>query len=120
MWGMQVVAHGIVLAGSQLLLDIIVKAVAGFRLHQAGEGRIDQRAEVAGGYAELALAGWVQVEHGPAGLVQTLEAQHAQARWHWQLRHNLGRRTASGIGMAFHQAVGFQYAAGVQAKSLCH
>ncbi|MNG03756.1 hypothetical protein D3C84_868490 [compost metagenome] len=65
-------------AARQLLLDVVVQAVAGFRLHQAGEGRVDQRAEVAGRHAELALAGRVQVEQGPAGLVQTLEAQHSE------------------------------------------
>ncbi|GAB6388431.1 hypothetical protein STUTZSP0542_19700 [Stutzerimonas marianensis] len=66
-----------------------------------------------GRLAEVAFAGRIEEEQGPAGFVQALEAQHAEPGRHWQLRHNLGRQAAGGIGMYFHRAVCFQYAAGI-------
>ncbi|MCY1358040.1 hypothetical protein D9M69_445570 [compost metagenome] len=106
----QGVVDAVVRAGEQLLLDVFVQAVARVRFHQAGIGRADQAAQLARGQAELALAGRVEEQQCPAGLVEALEAQHAQSCGNWQLRHNLGHRSADGIGMAFHQAMGIHYA----------
>ncbi len=106
----QLVFDAIVRLVQELLLDIVVQLVPGVRLHQARVGRVDQRAQLVGRHVEVALAGRIQIEQQPAGLVQTLETQHSKPGRHWQLHHNLGRQTAGGIGMYFHRALGFQYA----------
>ena len=99
---MQGVVHEVARVPGQLLLDGVVLAVTRLGLHQAGIGGVDQRAEFAGGNAEALLAGGIEKQQRPTGFVQPLEAQQPQPRWRWQLRHNLGRQKACGIGMAFH------------------
>ncbi|MNC57772.1 hypothetical protein D3C75_1074540 [compost metagenome] len=79
---MQGVTHAVVAALGQLQLDLVVQPVAGFGFHQAGIGRVYQGAQVAGVQAELALAGRVEVEHGPGGFVEPFETQHAEPRGH--------------------------------------
>ena len=111
--GVQAVTNGVVAQGCQLRLHDVMKFKASLRLHEAGVRRVDERAEILRRLAQVTLAGGIEKQQGPAGFVQTLETQHAQPRRHWQLRHNLGRQTAGGIGMYFHRAVCFQYAAGV-------
>ncbi|MNH06988.1 hypothetical protein D3C76_1352010 [compost metagenome] len=79
---MQGVAHAIVAALGQLQLDFVVQPVACFGFHQAGVGRVNQGTQLAGFQAELALTGWVKVEHGPGGFVEPFETQHAEPRGH--------------------------------------
>ena len=80
--GVQGVAHQIMGAVGQLLLDRIVQLVARLGFHQAGVGRADQGAEFNRWQAELALAIGVEVEQGPACLIKPLETQHTEARRH--------------------------------------
>lgn len=107
---MQAVADPVVVFMNQLLLDLLVQSMTDRGLHQAGIRRFGQRAELAGGDTHLLFACRIEIEQCPAGLVQPLETQQAKARGHRQLRHNLGRQAAGGIGMYFHRAVRFQYA----------
>jgi len=101
--GVQGVAHTVVAAVAQLQLDFIVQPVTGLGLHEAGIGRIDQRTQLGSGQAELAFASRIEVKHRPVGFVQPFETQHAEPRGHGELRHDLGRHTAGGIGLAFHR-----------------
>ncbi len=74
----QDVAHPVIATIAQLQLNVVMQPVAGLRLHQAGIGRIDQRAELRSWQAELSVAGWVQVQHCPVRFVEPFETQHAE------------------------------------------
>lgn len=78
----QLVAHLVVRALHQLLLDLLVQAVAGLGFHQAGVRRIEQCAEGSRRQPELALAGRIEEQQCPARLVQPLETQQPEPRRH--------------------------------------
>ncbi|MNO95147.1 hypothetical protein D3C76_867810 [compost metagenome] len=99
---MQVVADAVAAVLQQLLLDLLVQPVARLGLHQAGEGGVDEAAQVRGRDAEQALAAGIEEQQRPTRLVAAFEAQHAESRGDGELRHNLSRRSGGGIGMALH------------------
>ena len=80
--GVQGVAHQVVGAVAQLLLDRIMQLIARLGLHQAGVGGAEQGTQLDRRQAELAFAIGVEVEQGPACLIQPLETQHTEARRH--------------------------------------
>ncbi|MNF65862.1 hypothetical protein D3C84_476400 [compost metagenome] len=114
--GVQGVVDGVVGFFAQLQLHLVMQPVTAFRFHQAGVGGVDEGAELAGRHAEPALAGRVEEEQCPAGFVEPLETHQAQPRGDRQLRHYLGHRTAGGIGMALHRALGFHFSDRVRGR----
>ncbi len=77
-WAVQAIAHRVVAAFGQLLLDVLMQLVAGAGLHEAGVGGVDQRAQVGGTDADGSFASRVKEQQCPTGFVQALETQHAE------------------------------------------
>ncbi|CRM82999.1 hypothetical protein [Pseudomonas sp. 22 E 5] len=80
--GVQGVAHQVMRAMGQLLLDGVMQLIARLGFHQAGVRGTDQGAQFHRRQAELALAVRVQVQQRPACLIKPLETQHTEARRH--------------------------------------
>ncbi|RMS15419.1 hypothetical protein ALP75_200903 [Pseudomonas syringae pv. actinidiae] len=104
----QRIADQVIRRRGQLQLNVIVQMITRLRLHEASVRGSNQGAKVNSRQPELFFTVRVEKQKRPIGFIQPLETQHAQARWHRQLRHYLGCGSTGSIGLAFHEQTRFR------------